>query len=83
MEGTAVKVTDEPKQIEVAVALMLTAGVTGVFIVIVMLLLVAVAEVAQLAFEVNTHCTTAPLVSALEVNVAALVPAFTPFTFHW
>jgi hypothetical protein len=47
------------------------------------LLLVAVAEVAQLAFEVNTHCTTAPLVSALEVNVAALVPTFTPFTFHW
>ena len=34
------------------------------------------------AFEVITTLTVFPLVKVDEVNVALLVPAFTPFTFH-
>ena len=56
-------------------------GVTDPPTVITISLEVAVVVVAQLAFEVNTQVTLAPLVKALLVKVAP-VPAFTPFTFH-
>ena len=51
--------------------------------VIVMPLLVAVAGLGQAALEVMTQVTIAPLVRVVVVNVALLVPAFTPLTFHW
>ena len=49
---------------------------------IVMLLLVAEAGTAQVALDVITHDTMAPLVNVVEVYVALLVPTFVPFTFH-
>jgi hypothetical protein len=49
---------------------------------IVMLLLVALAGTAQVAFEVITQVTTAPLVRVVVVYVALLVPTLAPFTFH-
>ena len=48
----------------------------------VMLLLVAEAGTAQVAFEVITHETIAPLVRVVVVYVALFVPTFVPFTFH-
>ena len=43
---------------------------------------VAVVGDAQLAVEVMTQVTIAPVVSVVVVNVALLVPALVPFTFH-
>jgi hypothetical protein len=48
-----------------------------------MLLLVAVVGVAHVALEVSTTVTVWPLVSALVVYVALLLPTLLPFTFHW
>jgi hypothetical protein len=45
-------------------------------------LLVAGLPVAQVAFEVITTVTTSLLDKVLVVNVAPLLPAFVPFTFH-
>ena len=47
-----------------------------------MALLVAVVGEAHDALLVITTVTTAPLVKVVVVNVLALVPEFTPFTFH-
>ena len=60
----------------------LTAGVTDPLTVIVIELDVAVIGDAQVAFEVMTHVTTDPVARVVVVNVALLVPAFVPFTFH-
>jgi hypothetical protein len=79
--GVAVNVTLLPEQIEVDDALIETEGVTEV-VVIVTTLLVTVAVVVQLAFEVMIALTWSPLASVLDVNVAELVPAFTPFICH-
>ena len=49
---------------------------------IVMPLLVAEAGTAQVALEVITQVTIAPLVRVVVVKIALLVPAFVPFTFH-
>ena len=46
-------------------------------------LLVAVACDGQGALLVITTVTISPLLSAVEVNVALLVPWLLPFTFHW
>ena len=82
MVGVAVNVTLVPEQIVVAEAPILTlAGKLG-FTVIVTALLVAGLPVAQVAFEVITTVTTSLLVRVLVVNVALLLPAFAPFTFH-
>jgi hypothetical protein len=45
-------------------------------------LLVAVLVVAQATLLVSTHFTDWPLVIELVVNVALLVPAFTPSNVH-
>jgi len=79
--GVAVKVTLFPEQIEVDDALMETDGVTEL-VVMVMTLLVAVVVVVQLALDVMITLTWSPLASVLEVNVAELVPVFTPFICH-
>ncbi len=81
MIGVAVKVTLLPEQIDVDDALIDTEGVTEL-VVIVTTLLVAVAVVVQLALEVMMQLTWSPLASVLDVSVAELVPAFTPFICH-
>ena len=83
MVGLAVKVTELPGQIVVALAPILTlAGKLG-FTVIVMALLVAGLPVEQgVAFEVITAVTTWPLVRVVVVNVALLVPTGVTPTNH-
>ena len=78
------KVTEEPETAGFvpAVSAMLTAGATDAFTPMVMLLLDAVADVAQVEFEVIVQATTAPAVSDVVANVAAFVPAALPFTVH-
>ena len=82
--GVAVKVTDVPAQIVwlPEVIAIETDGVTDEVTVILILLLVAVAGETQLALLVITTVTISLLAKVVEVNVAALVPAFTPFIFH-
>ena len=81
--GVAVNVTLVPKQI-VPVGLDTIETLTGKFgfTVIVTVLDVAGLPVAQVALDVNTHVTTSPLFNVVVVNVAELVPALLPFTFH-
>jgi len=79
--AVAVNVTLVPAQIDVDDALIETAGITE-FVVIVTTLLVAVAVVVQLALDVIITLTWSAFVSVLELNVAELVPAFTPFICH-
>lgn len=65
MVGVAVKVTDVPAQILLpGLAAMVTDGVTLVLTTIVILLLVAVAGLAQDALLVITQLTTSPLARA-------------------
>ena len=79
----AVKVTLVPAQMVVWLAAMLTEGVTGAVTVIVTALLVAVGVLRQLALLVSITVTTSLLFNVDDENVTLLVPAFTPFTFHW
>jgi hypothetical protein len=81
--GLAVNVTDVPAQTLVALALIVTDGVTGAVTVMVMELLVAVAVLKQEALEVITHDTTSLLFNDDVVYVALLVPTLVPFTRHW
>ena len=46
-------------------------------------MLVAVVGAAQVALLVSTHVIASPFANVVEVNVALLVPVFTPFFFHW
>jgi hypothetical protein len=79
--GVAVKVTPFPEQIDEDDAVMETEGVTEL-VVMVTTLLVALAVVVQLAFEVMMTPTWSPFASPLVVNVGELVPTFAPFTCH-
>ena len=81
MIGVAVNVTAFPAQIDVDDALIETEGVAEL-VVTLTTLLVAVAVVVHVAFEVMTTLTWSPLPSELEVNVAELVPTFAPFICH-
>ena len=65
LTGVAVKITFVPEQIVVAVAAILTDGVTGGFTVITTLLDVAVACVTQLSDEAMTTDIASPFVSAV------------------
>jgi hypothetical protein len=82
--GVAVNVAEAPAHsgFVPVVSAIETAGVTAAFTVMVIPFDVAVAGLAQDAFDVITQVTTCPLVNVVEVNVALLVPAFTPSTFH-
>jgi hypothetical protein len=80
--GVAVKVTLLPAQIVVALALILTEGVTLVVVVIVKAFDVAVVVDKQLALLVNTAVITSLFANVVLVYVEALVPTFTPFNFH-
>jgi hypothetical protein len=65
--GVAVKVTLLPAQIVVALALILTEGVTLVVVVIVKAFDVAVVVDKQLALLVKSNVNTSPLLIALVV----------------
>lgn len=82
MVGVAVKVTLVAAQIVVALAAILTPGVTFVVTVIVIELDVAVFVVTQASEVVITTVTISPLTNPVLWNVVLLVPVFTPFTFH-
>ncbi|KAF5029613.1 hypothetical protein DSECCO2_646730 [anaerobic digester metagenome] len=60
----------------------LTRGVTNGVMLIVILVLVAVPEVRQVAFDVITHETAWPSLILDELYTGEFVPTFTPFTFH-
>ena len=80
--GLAVRDKLPPLQIGLAAAAIDKEGVTLLFTTIVIALLVALVGEAHDALLVITTVTTAPLVKVVVVNVLALVPEFTPFTFH-
>lgn len=82
MVGVAVKVTAAPAQIFVEVALMLTAGATLEFTVIVTLLELTVVVPAHGLVEVNWQVTASPLTNEVVLKEDALVPTLLPFTFH-
>ncbi|KAF5029616.1 hypothetical protein DSECCO2_646760 [anaerobic digester metagenome] len=84
MTGVVVKVMGSPLQVGLfpEVIAILTDGTKVELIVMVIPDEVAVAGLAQVAFEVITQVTTCPLVNDDVVNVAAFVPAFVPSTFH-
>ena len=82
MVGVAVNVTAPPLHIEVLLAVMDTAGVTDV-VVILIELLVAVAAAAQGSLLVIITDTTLPLASVDVIKVEAVCPAtFTPLIIH-
>ena len=85
MVGVAVKVMDAPAQVGLLpeVTAILTAGTSVELTVIVMVLLVAVAGLAQLAFDVRMQLTTWPFVRPVEVYVVLFVPTLLPLTCHW
>ena len=69
--GVAVNVTDEPVHIEVLLAVIETAGITAV-VVIVITLLFAVSGLAQASLLLKITDTASLLASVLLVNVAAV-----------
>ena len=69
--GVAVNVTDEPVQIEVLLAVIETAGITAV-VVIVITLLFAVSGLAQGSLLLKITDTASLLASVLLVNIAAV-----------
>ena len=82
MTVAAVKFTDTPAQIIDEDAVTDTKGVSRGDTFMVTALLVSVAEVTQLAFEVSTHSITSPLFNVLSEKTEALLPTFIPFFFH-
>lgn len=63
---------------------MLTVGVVVALTVTVMLLLFAVVELKQFAFDVSTHDTTCPLVKVFVVNDDEVAPpTLDPLIRHW
>ena len=80
--GVAVKVTEVPVHIEVALAEILTAGTAEGFTVMVIPFEVAVVGLTQAKLLVKIQVTICPLVSVELVNVELFVPAFTPLTCH-
>ena len=81
LTGVAVKVILPPAQIDVAVEMIDTVGVTEVMFITTWLLF-AVGVVIQLALLVMVTVTISPSASALLEKVGLFVPAFTPLTCH-
>ena len=63
--------------------LIFTAGTNAGFTFTVTGLDAAVVGEAHAMLDVTTTVTISPSIKDELLNVAALVPAFTPFTFHW
>ena len=83
MVGVAVKITLVPAQIVVAVAAILTDGITDAVTVIVIALDVTVAGLAHEIDDVISTVTTSPFTKVELWNVELLVPTLLPFSFHW
>ena len=83
MVGVAVKITLVPEQIVVAVAPIITVGVTGEVTVMLMALDVAVGCVTQDMEEVITTVITSLFTRAAFWYVGLFVPTLAPFSFHW
>ena len=80
----AVKVTGVPAQTVVLVGVEIDTEVTTLGVtVIVMPAEVTLAAVAHIALELSTTVTISPLARLEVVKTGELVPALTPFTFHW
>ena len=82
MTGIAVKVTELPEHIVLALAEMLILGVPTTLTFTMIAFDVATGLLTQVEFEVSTQVTICPLVRLLDVKEALLLPTFTPFTFH-
>jgi len=80
--GLAVNVTGEPMQMLFAEATIVTEGVTGVVMFMVILLLVTVAGATQMALLVIVQVTMSPLASVLVLNVVLLAPSLMPLSCH-
>ena len=80
--GIAVKVTDVPAQTGFAEGETVTLTGSNGFTVIVTVFDVAGFPDGQVALEVSTQ-VIASLLTGMYEYVLLLVPAFTPFTFHW
>lgn len=78
----AVKVADDPAQIEVDGVEITMVGTT-LFTVIVIVLLFATVGEAHNALLVSVHRTVLPLVRLEELKFGLFVPTFTPLTLHW
>lgn len=77
----AVNVVAVPLQIVVDGVLMLTEGVRlGLTVILSVLEVAGAVHATEL---VITHVTALPLAKVDDVKVEELVPALTPFTFHW
>ena len=79
---SALKVTELPGHIVVALAVMLTPGVTGEFTVMETLLDETEAGTAQPALLVKTQLMISPFNKTPGVNDGLFVPALTAFTCH-
>ena len=80
--GFAVKVTDDPVQTEVLLAVMTTEGDTVVDVIVIALLL-TVAGVAHGSLLVIATVTTLPFARVVLVNVGPVWPGtFTPLICH-
>ena len=77
------KLTRVPAQILVVDPAMEIEGGNSGFTIIVTLLLVAVAGVAQTASELRIQEIISPLFSVLSVKLLLFVPTLAPFFFHW
>jgi hypothetical protein len=83
LTAVAVKFTGVPGQIAPAgFTAILTDGVSNGLTLMVSELFATNGE-AQVAFDVSVTLTISLFVSDEELYVALLLPAFTPFTFHW
>ena len=83
LTAVAVNVTAVPEQMLVCDAVILTAGVTAGAMLTTIRLDVAVPVPTQLPVTVTWQVTVSLLFSAALLKELLLVPAFTPFTFHW
>jgi len=83
LTGVAVKFTIVPGQTAVeGLDVIETAGVSNGFTCMVIEFDVAEGGDAQATLEVSITVTTSPSLRVVELKVAELVPAFTPFTCH-
>jgi hypothetical protein len=77
-----VNVTDVPEQMLLALAAIVTTGVTSVLTSIVIVFEVAGLPVTHVSSEVNTQVTWSLFAGTYEYEGLSL-PKLAPFTFHW
>ncbi len=83
MVGVAVKLTLDPAQLVVALAVIETLGVTFDVTLNVSALLVAVCPFTHVALLVTTQVTISPCAKVFVLKKAEFGPTFVPLIFHW